>query len=199
MLSYMKWAVNLTKSSLLRSACPSCSWDGTLAGGGKHPLLPCQSSRPTQTSKYSKKIKSGVSVTSGTQPSHSTPDPRTGISFWDVTATQLQERNGHSHCNSPPWIPLSGHQRKVAWTEQEGSSKAKPEDASKWQILRKTEFASFWLVIKRSTELFCTEGRDVTAQPGHHVAPAQAVTHGTGASSHHQMTGNNKGMPEADL
>lgn len=55
MLSYMKWAVNLTKSSLLRSACPSCSWDGTLAGGGKHPLLPCQSSRPTQTSKYSKK------------------------------------------------------------------------------------------------------------------------------------------------
>lgn len=142
--------------------------------------------------------RSGILATSETQPSHSTPDPRTSISFWDVTATQLQEGNGHSHCNSLPWLHLSRQQRQAGWSEQ-GSSKAKPEDASKWQILRKRKFTSFWLVIERSTKLFCTERREMTALPEHHVAPAKAVTHGTGASSHQQMTGSNTAMPQSNL
>lgn len=86
-------------------------------------------------------------------------------------------RKGTGTARSSPFpaLHLSTHQRKAGWVLTGRQLKSKTRRCLKVREIEK-EFTTFWLVIKRSTKLFCTEGGDVTALPGHHVAPAKAVT-----------------------
>lgn len=176
--------------------CLSCSRDGTLSRGGKHPLLPCQLQihSELQTQQKPRQV-----CQSHQELGHHTPDPRTGIGFWGVTATQLQERDGHSHCNSPPWTHLSRHQRKAGWILTRQQLKSKTRRCLKVTDIERDSIYNFLSSNQKEHKVVVQRSRDVTALPGHHVAPAKAVTHGTAASSHQQTTGNNKGMPESDL